>query len=66
VNFLVWEDIAEINLSGIKRKLAIDGQNRIIAYVEDGERCVLYTVECLVSLMNFGMSIWLVSIVLVD
>jgi hypothetical protein len=35
---LVWEDFAEIHVSGTRRKLAVNDHNRIIAFVEDDER----------------------------
>jgi hypothetical protein len=49
---MVWEDFGEIDVNGRRRKLAVNGRNRVIAFVEDSEGCVLYIVEVFLSLQD--------------
>ena len=64
---MVWEDFGQIDSNGRRMKLAVNGRNRVIAFVEDNEG-VEFTVEVFLSLQDLARKHldWLGRIVLIS
>lgn len=50
---MVWEDFGQIDSNGRRMKLAVNGRNRVIAFVEDSEG-VEFTVEVFLSVQDLA------------
>jgi hypothetical protein len=50
---MVWEDFGEVDENGSRMKLAVNGRNRVIAFLEDDVGAE-FTVEVFLSLQDLG------------